>query len=197
MEKLTKRKQQALETREKIFHHAINLFANDTYEKITVQDICNSAGVSVGAFYHHYSSKADILDKGYRLFDDMLEKKWADLNELPPLSAIRELIIFQIDSLSNLGIMATLQYFKNQLTNGQRYIINKDRFFYKKMKHCIEQAVNNHTLTGHTTTITDELLSTSRGIIYDWCLHDGSYSLKEMTIKITNMILEHYMCHPS
>ncbi len=193
MEKLTKRKKQALATREKIFQHALNLFAKDTYEKITVQDICNSAGVSVGAFYHHYSSKADILDQGYHLFDHIVEEKWEHLKDLSSLCAVRELIILQIDSFSNLGIMASLQYFKNQLTNGQRYIINKDRFFYKKMKECIEQAVNEHTLTGDATCITDELLSTSRGIIYDWCLHDGSYSLKERTTKITNMILDHYM----
>ena len=193
MEKLTKRKQQALETREKIFHHAITLFAKDTYEKITVQDICKAAGVSVGAFYHHYSSKADILDKGYDLFDDMVEHKWEELKDLDPISAVRSLIVLQIESFSSLGIMASLQYFKNQLTSGEHYIINKDRFFYQKVRQCINSAINAHILTGDIDTITDELLSTSRGIIYDWCLHEGSYSLKERTTKLTDMILNYYM----
>lgn len=49
MKPLTKRQQQALATKQKIFKCAVSLFAQKAYENVTVNDICQQAQVSVGA----------------------------------------------------------------------------------------------------------------------------------------------------
>lgn len=50
------------QTVEKILNISYRLFMEKGYENTTIQDITNELGMSKGAIYHHYKSKADILD---------------------------------------------------------------------------------------------------------------------------------------
>jgi AcrR family transcriptional regulator len=52
----------SVETREKILRAAEKLFAHNGYEGAGVAEICQAAGVSKGAFYHHFSSKHAVFD---------------------------------------------------------------------------------------------------------------------------------------
>src|SRR5574342_806234 len=52
--------QRSEETRTKIMESAIKLFSNQGYNKASVDDICGEAGISKGAFYHHFKSKQEL-----------------------------------------------------------------------------------------------------------------------------------------
>ncbi len=74
MEPLNKRQQQAQETRAAIYEAVNSLVREMPFERIRIQDICERAGISLGAFYHYFSSKSDLLvDRYYRTN----EKFWA------------------------------------------------------------------------------------------------------------------------
>ena len=49
------------ETRTKITESAIKLFSSNGYNKASVDDICAEAGISKGAFYHHFKSKQELF----------------------------------------------------------------------------------------------------------------------------------------
>jgi len=51
----------AEETREKLLNTAQLLFSQNGYNATGVAEICASAGVSKGAFYHHFSNKQGIF----------------------------------------------------------------------------------------------------------------------------------------
>jgi AcrR family transcriptional regulator len=53
--------QRGEETRARIMDAAVRKFAVEGYDAASVDDICNEAGVSKGAFYHHYPSKQAIF----------------------------------------------------------------------------------------------------------------------------------------
>lgn len=53
--------QRSEETRAKIMESAIKLFSNSGYNKASVDDICAEAGISKGAFYHHFKSKQELF----------------------------------------------------------------------------------------------------------------------------------------
>lgn len=68
--------QRSVETREKILQTAQGLFASGGYDATGVSQICAAAGLSKGAFYHHFPSKHAVfmallqnwlqeLDKGF------------------------------------------------------------------------------------------------------------------------------------
>ena len=69
--------QRSEETRIKIIEAAIKLFSNNGYNKASVDDICAEAGISKGAFYHHFKSKQELflalLDGWLQTIDSAIE----------------------------------------------------------------------------------------------------------------------------
>ncbi len=53
--------QRSLETRARLLEAALKCFAKDGYNAASVDAICAEAGVSKGAFYHHFPSKQDLF----------------------------------------------------------------------------------------------------------------------------------------
>ena len=53
--------QRSEETRGRILEAAVRKFAVAGYQAASVDDICNEAGVSKGAFYHHFPSKQSVF----------------------------------------------------------------------------------------------------------------------------------------
>jgi AcrR family transcriptional regulator len=49
------------ETRTQLMNSAIKLFSNRGFNAASVDDICKDAGVSKGAFYHHFESKQSLF----------------------------------------------------------------------------------------------------------------------------------------
>lgn len=62
--------QRAIETRSRILLAAEERFALEGYDATGVAEICQEAGVSKGAFYHHFNSKQDVF---FVLLNDWLE----------------------------------------------------------------------------------------------------------------------------
>lgn len=54
------------QTKEQITDSAVRLFAARGFAATTVQDIVDDAGVTKGAFYHHFQTKNDVLVHVYR-----------------------------------------------------------------------------------------------------------------------------------
>lgn len=69
--------QRSEETRAKIMEAAIKLFSIRGYNKASVDDICKEAGISKGAFYHHFKSKQALflalLDGWLQFVDNAIE----------------------------------------------------------------------------------------------------------------------------
>jgi AcrR family transcriptional regulator len=56
-----KMQQRSEETRSNILDASIRLFAVQGFERTTVSEICTEAGVSKGAFFHHFPTKQDVF----------------------------------------------------------------------------------------------------------------------------------------
>ena len=49
-------------TKEKILLAALDLFAQDGYQAVSVSQIAGKLGITKGALYRHYQNKRDIFD---------------------------------------------------------------------------------------------------------------------------------------
>ena len=69
--------QRSEETRARILEAAVKQFSVNGYNKASVDSICEQAGVSKGAFYHHFKTKQDVflalLDGWLQTFDQAIE----------------------------------------------------------------------------------------------------------------------------
>ncbi|MEM7224523.1 MAG: TetR/AcrR family transcriptional regulator [Pseudomonadota bacterium] len=89
----------AAETREKLLETAISLIWQSNYSAVGVNEICRQAGVTKGAFYHHFDSKADLYVAASR---HCWEGMKLDLDEIfspsfTPLEQLENLIHLIVD----------------------------------------------------------------------------------------------------
>lgn len=69
------------ETRTRILQAALNLFSRLGYETDSVEDICVEAGVSKGAFYHHFPTKQAVFLQLLHDWLDGLDAQFAQARE--------------------------------------------------------------------------------------------------------------------
>lgn len=55
-------------TKDRILEHAARLFANNSYEAVTMNNIAEAVGIKAGSIYNHYEGKEAILNTIYALF---------------------------------------------------------------------------------------------------------------------------------
>ena len=58
---MTKRQEQAQASRRKIFETAKGLIGEKGYQNVTISQIVQACGMSVGNFYHYFSSKDEVI----------------------------------------------------------------------------------------------------------------------------------------
>jgi TetR/AcrR family transcriptional repressor of nem operon len=89
-----------LETREKLLETALALIWQSSYSVVGVNEICKQAGVTKGAFYHHFESKASLFCEATNYYWQVVKK---DLDTIfspvnSPLQQLENLIQFLFKS---------------------------------------------------------------------------------------------------
>ena len=177
----TKRQRQAIETRLRITRAAILLIKERGYEAVTVKDICAAAELSIGAFYHHFGSKEDIINEGHAQVDAMLSERLPSFDSV----AWREFIIALMREtgrlLTELGWFFIAQAYRHMLSTADKYTLSQDRQVYGLVSKAVARGLAEGELNPSKTAeaYTDDILRWVRGIIFDWCLREGAYDLGE------------------
>src|SRR5690606_2950939 len=85
----------AVATRKQLLDVALELFFEKGFQQTTVQEMVSRAGLTKGAFYHHFGSKGDVLLHLHNQFiDDELSRIDAVLTQgLSAAETLREVII--------------------------------------------------------------------------------------------------------
>ena len=60
--------------RTRVLSAAVDLFAQQGYERTSVSQVVAAAGVAKGGFYHHFASKEDLL---YEVYGDLIGRQLA------------------------------------------------------------------------------------------------------------------------
>jgi TetR/AcrR family transcriptional regulator, cholesterol catabolism regulator len=85
--------------RAEILAVAADLFAQNGYERTTVRDIGDAAGILSGSLYHHFTSKDQILEEIFDAYFDELDARWAEVRDTVATPAaqfeamLRELVL--------------------------------------------------------------------------------------------------------
>ena len=78
-------------TRSRILQAAEDCFAQRGYDAASVAEICRSAGVSKGAFYHHFPSKQALF---LELLDRWLAELDAQLDDFSALAFLTQVDVY-------------------------------------------------------------------------------------------------------
>jgi AcrR family transcriptional regulator len=176
--KVTKRALQAIETRNRIYEAATRLMRQNGFDNMTIEQISDAAAVSVGAFYHYFESKNDILNEIFKRADNHFSEKV--VGQLAGDTTAEKIVAFFIQYARfnmDLGVDHVSALYKTQ----SRFFISKNRPMFTALRDIIAGALGKNELnsTMGPEEITELLFATARGLTYSWCLHHGGFALEE------------------
>lgn len=100
MARTTLPQRRAIETRGRIIDAAAHVFSRRGYGQATVQDIADEAEISMGALYHHFSSKEELFRA---IMDEHIRRDMLDYEPRPSASsreAIEHFVEFQLEHMA-------------------------------------------------------------------------------------------------
>lgn len=172
----------SLTTQTNILHAATRLTKMNGWESTTIRSICTEAGVSIGAFYHHFASKQELINHAFILFDATLNENLPN-DDVPPLEAMKNVLMVQTAFIVREAGSLIIEYYKNILTDEDRSAADPDRLYYKRVLMHARQAETAGQLRSEFTPqyVTELLIKFVRGCIIDWCLHNYKYDVVART----------------
>lgn len=188
-------KKNSRNTKGKIVSAAWKLFYEQGYDNTTVEEIVEESGTSRGSFYHYFDGKDALLSSLSYLFDD----KYVELEKTmdPALSPIEKLkfmnqeLFLMIENTVSVELLA--QLFASQLTtNGERHLLNPNRTYYKLLRQVTMEGQKEGLFKDGLSIndITRSYAMFERGLMYDWCISSGNYSLCQYAQMMMPIFLE-------
>jgi len=175
----TKRAEQAEETRERIFKAARKLFSKKGYEKVGMDDIAAEAKVSVGTCYHHFGSKYRIFQEVYQRSDRYFRQEVPALLTASdwPAKVVEFFSTYYGGLIESDGIELCRQLFVP--TND--LFLREDSGMTAALEGIIEmgQSAAEISRQKDARSLAEFLFVVARGVVFDWCLHNGGYDIRK------------------
>ena len=182
-------------TKSKIVSAAWQLFYQQGYDDTTIDEIVEASGTSKGSFYHYFDSKDSLLTSLSYLFDEKYEELIETMD--PSLSPIDKLIhmnhelFMMIENTVSVSLLS--QLFSSQLvTKGEKHLLDRKRTYYRLLRQIVSQGQEREELTDTRTVseIVKAYAMFERGLMYDWCLSGGEYSLVQYAQQMMPLFLD-------
>ena len=191
------KKKNSKNTKGKIVSAAWQLFYEQGYDNTTVEEIVDASGTSRGSFYHYFDGKAALLSSLSYLFDEkydeLTESMNPDLSPIEKLNLMNQELFLMIDNTVSVDLLS--QLFATQLiTNGERHMMSPNRTYYKLLRQVISEGKQNGTFREEFSVndIAKAYAMFERGLMYDWCISGGSYSLCQYSQSVLPLFLKSF-----
>ena len=184
---MAQQQERSQETTSAIMQAAMRLSLAKGLTNVTIRDICTEAGISVGAFYHHFSSRQELFMRTFEAFDQALsfqmEQRCA---EKDPKEALMDILLFQVRYMSREGAGIVSHYYRSLLSTPTPGAVSTNRPYYRIIRQCLQRLADTHQLHPDCSVeiITDYCITFVRGCLIDWCLQDQSYDVVTHTRSI-------------
>ena len=189
------KKKNSHNTKGKIVSAAWQLFYRQGYDDTTIDEIVEASGTSRGSFYHYFEGKDALLSSLSYLFDEKYEELMdtmdMSLSPIDKLIFLNQELFGMIENTVSVDLLCRL--FSSQLvTKGERHLLNTNRTYYKLLRQITiegqEQGYFRESLS--VNDITKAYAMFERGLMYDWCLCNGDYSLCQYSATMLPLFLK-------
>lgn len=191
--KSTNRAKQAMATKKRIYKFGIKLIQQHGLDGVNITQIAKAAGVSVGTFYHYYSSKLDLFMDLYRSADSYYENELAaQISDLPFEKKIQTFFSYYAEMAEKNGVPLTQKMYIPENT----LFISRDTGMHFVLKNILHSAQDEGICTDSRSpeNISDDIFLIARGVIFDWALHEGNYNLKEKMEAMLTIYIKTFLC---
>ena len=197
---LTPQQVKSQEVKNRIYQAAVKLLRDYEYEYVTMRNICKEAEVSAGTFYHHFQNKDELLSYyivyGYREFYANCQVEYTE--------DIVENIVKIYDIYLSFCLQNGVAFLSNFYTTKNKGIYLRNIRSEEELakKPGLHEAVKMLDLGKKKGYIKEEVVSLQvgfdlgvimKGIIFDWCLGEGSFNLRQEGTKLIKRTLHSLM----
>lgn len=173
---------------------AWKLFYEQGYDDTTIDDIIEMSNTSKGSFYHYFEGKDDLLSSLSYLFDEKYQEIAENLdferNTFDILMELNNELFSMIEDTISVELMARL-YSTQVITHGERNLLDHDRYYYRFLRRIINTGKQRGELS-ESITVSEAVKMYAlceRALIYDWCICNGEYSLRDYASKMLPILL--------
>ena len=136
-----RRRLQAQQTQQAILEAAMVLSRENSFDKVSVRDICQKAGITTGAFYHHFRSKEELLSRGFSPLDRHMEAALAGHEADPPVERLWLLLSSYAAFIQEQGWELVARYYQRRLNApDDASSMDPTRFTHRAMLACLREA---------------------------------------------------------
>lgn len=174
-----RRQAQARQTERNILQAALTLMRERGFDKVSIRDICKQAGITTGAFYHHFPSKESLLNKGFAPLDDYMEAALRGHEAGEPAERLGHILSAYARFMEEEGGELTGRYYVRRITDPTTQSMDSSRYTLRAMVECFRQAQREGILASGRSPewVADFCYRHFRGVVIDWVLHNYSYRL--------------------
>jgi len=189
VDRLTNRQIRSLETKNKIYETAYQLFKKHGFDNVSVDSIVEAVGVSKGTFYVHFDSKSSLI---HSLSIDVVNNVDLDyksfVESFPSSVKSSDILILFAEKISTtitdvIGYDLIKSTYEAQITRkinideSLKYTRDLYQIFSKIISIGIEQGEFKSTIPAEI--ITKQCIVAIRGLTYEWCIRYPDFNLKE------------------
>lgn len=191
---LTPRKRQALEMRAKIQSTALSLFNQEGFENVSVEEIAQAVGCSVGNIYHYFKSKDELAIQ----VTQMVDQAYTELEEAyladKTASGRDKLLDFVGKSLE---ISARDEVLYKAFIHGLRYpeqgVLQKSdkRVYYRLLRELVEQCQQEGSIhpSRDPDEVVEELVVLHRGTLFEWRIYREGFDVARQGRRMADALL--------
>ena len=185
--------------REKIFESALQLLKEFGYEYLTIGNICEVAGISTGNFYHYFDSKESLLSQ---FFIDAYEKFLNEEGQPDTGDLVSDIIAYYC-AYADFCEEHGLEFIRNFYSPYNRVLDmtpsggGENEFGLTSMNETrdkIERAREAGFFSADIDAVqmAQDLCNIEKGIIFNWCVSEGSFHISDETRRLLTHYLQPY-----
>ena len=169
-------------TKDSLFNSLLKLSREKGFDKVTVREICNDAEISIGSFYHHFKSKEELAKETYFQTDKLINEDFMRLCETnSPENNLYKILEIYVEYVSNEIGMLIKSYYRLLLDVTSISAFEPERLYFGTLKEILQQCGESGYIKEQEdyTNVAEYCLRFVRGLMFDWCVNEGSYDLKK------------------
>ena len=191
---LIPRKRQALEMRAKIQSTALSLFNQEGFENVSVEEIAQAVGCSVGNIYHYFKSKDELAIQ----VTQMVDQAYTELEEAyladKTASGRDKLLDFVGKSLE---ISARDEVLYKAFIHGLRYpeqgVLQKSdkRVYYRLLRELVDQCQQEGSIhpSRDPDEVVEDLVVLHRGTLFEWRIYREGFDVARQGRRMADALL--------
>lgn len=179
-------------TKNRILDSARKIALEKGFNNITIRDICKEANISVGAFYHYFSKKEEMINESFLIYDGDLNLRLNQYDQSDPMECLKSLLLDQIAFVSSFPYQLVVEYYRSILSSSSKGATNKERTYYKAVDYFVMLSIEKELFSPLYSKdyLTNYFIKHIRGNLIHWCLNPETMDVIKQTSFELNQLFE-------